>query len=417
MIMSCSTHYRTFADQWSCDLPNQTTLYCNYPLNCICNATTEADPDIAGPGVISSFIVVAWITLAVAMIPAYFEFLEFLVWAQDQKWPWETPLEHRNRKSLRTLRGSAWRRRALHQDQVFVLRNGASRLLGSLCDLQVITGLGILIAGFAQMPQIAFYHESIIMNAWYLTLDSFFAARVDFMRDDAARYGKRAMIRRGSVFVSVVLGAAFQVRVTIRELNDWDFLLAGRCYLFHDKSSVWWWGGYFWGASSALFAFFLLLSIMPWTQTQADRYTSLLDSFQAGCVKFWTKSGSKLVPLHMSSLRSLQWNSVNLVSATVMHLAIFLFASFIMSLSWLFLQVLDVFTYGNGFYPLQLLFYVGLSIWNTYDIGDLKSSNQSLVDGPETKWGFGQVLPIVLLLTILYNIVDAFAGEELIFCT
>jgi hypothetical protein len=52
----------------------------------------------------------------------------------------------------------------------------------------------------------------------------------------------------------------------------------------------------------------------------------------------------------------------------------------------------------------------GFAAWNTYDLIDLKFSNSYLVTD-ESDWGFGQVLPVVLLGLIILNMLDAVQGE------
>ena len=413
--MDCSTHFSTYTDPSWCDLPNGLTLYCNplYPLNCICNATTEADADIAGPGVISSFIIVAWVTLLVAMVPAFFTFLEFLEWAHQQRWPGEVSLDHDKSEPIRETRRSVWIHAVLNLDKVAILRKVASRLLGSLCDLQVITGLGIVLAGLVQMPGISFYHESVVGSAWWLTLNSFFAARVDFMEDNAAKYGMRAIIRRSSVLISVILGTVFQCLTTSREQNDWDPFMSKRCYLFHDESWVWPWAGWFWVAGLALFGFCLLLSIIPWTRATIDGFIEILDHGKQMCNLLWIRSAVELRGLQLSSVQKHGGPASRSLPLIARPIAIFVFATLLMPLYWLSLQLLAVFSYGDGFYPVLMLFYIAFGIWNTFDILDVKLSNGPLIEGLETKWGFGQVLRLVLLVAIVYNAVDAFEGKRM----
>lgn len=47
--------------------------------------------------------------------------------------------------------------------------------------------------------------------------------------------------------------------------------------------------------------------------------------------------------------------------------------------------------------------------WNTYDIIDVKLSNKDIVTD-ETAWGFGQILPVVMLILVLLSIIDAIQG-------
>ena len=75
---------------------------------------------------------------------------------------------------------------------------------------------------------------------------------------------------------------------------------------------------------------------------------------------------------------------------------------------WCILQFFSVWSYGEGFYPMEVTVYLGLAVWNIYDIVDLKLSNRALVIGSETSWGFGQILPMVVLLLVFFNMMDAF---------
>ena len=49
--MACSWDRSVLADPDYCDYANGSTIYCDTPLNCACNATIKADSDIAGSGV------------------------------------------------------------------------------------------------------------------------------------------------------------------------------------------------------------------------------------------------------------------------------------------------------------------------------------------------------------------------------
>lgn len=405
----------TYPDPYWCDLGNGTTLYCNpsYSLNCLCNATTDADPDIGGPGVISSFIIVAWITILVATIPAFFELLNFLEWAHEQQWPWKSmsSMDRDQSRSLGDLRRyGRVRSRALQLDGLAILRKAASRLLGSLCDLQIVTGLGIVIAGFAQMPGIAFYHESIVTSAWWLTVNSFFIARIIYEEENAVKYDTRALIRQSGVFTSVILGTIFQCFVTLRENDEWNITIPGRCYIYHDRTWVWFWQGWFWAGGTAFYGVCILLTIIPWTRTLVDKYILRLRHWQEICINLWSRRAARLGKLQLSSIQGFHRFPIRTLPPVTMHIAIFIFATLLLSLYWLLLQFLAVFSYGDGFHPLLMLLYIGFGIWETFDILDVKLSNRSLVDGSETTWGFGQVLPLVLLIAIIFNTVDAFKG-------
>ena len=409
-MMDCSTDKSNFADDfdrpWLHHFGNGTILYCNgsYAMNWVCNATIKADADIAGPGVISSFILVAWITIFVAMFPAFSHLLAFLSTAEAWRQRFSTTNPENSR--VNNLRRSAELRRMLNLDRAASLREVAANLLGSLCDLQIVTGLAIVIAGMAQIQTISFYHESLAINYWWLTLNSFWAARIEYMSDEEVKYTRRATVRRVGVLVSVILAMVFQSIINIRETQDWFFLRSGFCYFSHDDSQNW-----PWVAGTSLYATCLLLIIIPASRPWVRRYLLGVRRMQGYLVKRWKKSARAL---HASYVQPVNWSDVfdlRSLLHIVYGIASFGLTSLCLILYWLLVQFMAVWSFGDGFYPLLTLGYIGFAIWTTFDILDLKLSNRSLIDGQETSWGFGQILPMVLLITIAYNAVDALSGQ------
>lgn len=402
--MDCSTNKSRFAadfdSPWYYHFGNGTTMYCNgsYSMNWVCNATTKADADIAGPGVILSFILVAWITMFVAIFLAFFDLLAFLSTAETWRWPSST----KNSESRRVdnPRRTAELRRMLNLDRAALLRETASDLLGSLCDLQIVTGLAIVIAGMAQIRTISFYHESLAMNYWWLTLNSFWAARIDYTLTDEVKYTRRVTVRRIGVLVSVILGMVFQSIINVRETHDWFFLRSGYCYVSHDHTSNW-----PWVAGVSLYGGSLALIIIPGCRPWVGRYLLGVRRMQGQLVKRWKKSAGAL---EVRYVHPINWSDVLDV---VSRMASFGLISLCSIVYWLLLQFVAVWSYGDGFYPLLTVGNTGFAIWTTFDILDLKLSNRSLIEGQESSWGFGQTLPVVLLITIGYNALDSFQGR------
>lgn len=62
---------------------------------------------------------------------------------------------------------------------------------------------------------------------------------------------------------------------------------------------------------------------------------------------------------------------------------------------WVLLQWMDIWSYGNGFYPFAWVIHTGINTWNTLDVISLWALNKPLVSAEEQDWGFGQVLPLV----------------------
>jgi len=108
-------------------------------------------------------MITAWLTILVACVPAFYETRDW--------WRGIVP-------SLAFGPGLSRPKYALE-----VI---ARQLLDALCDLQTITGLSILLAGLTQTPGITYYHQELVMDFWYLTLLSFWAARSEFLHVDLA---------------------------------------------------------------------------------------------------------------------------------------------------------------------------------------------------------------------------------------
>ena len=72
--------------------------------------------------------------------------------------------------------------------------------------------------------------------------------------------------------------------------------------------------------------------------------------------------------------------------------------------AWCILQFWAIWSAGRGFQLIDVVFYAGFAAWNTFDVIGLKHSNKSLLTGSEQSWGFGQVLPLYLLLMLGFNL-------------
>ncbi|KAJ6071559.1 hypothetical protein N7499_009573 [Penicillium canescens] len=368
-----SLNQYAFDKQCWVQFENETTIYFNasfYDPSCDCVAHIEADPDIAGLGVMYAFITTAFITVAVATIPAFNE----LRYCRRTK-----------KNPLTNFEYHTQRYRELHLPP---LVSGAIRLLKCLCDLQIITATAILIAGFVQWPEISFYHSQFVIEYWKslgLTLDHV-----------------RVLIRRAFVFVSVVVSVAFQGLVSWRECHHWSMIATGRCYISHDKApaDLTW----FWIAGTSLYGVTLLLQLNPWSRDLVKGYETcqgwILEALLRRTSEAWAVCFSGTVEEKPCGL------GIVLRARSVLEVLLSGFATVI---GVVFLVVIDMFSYGSVCYPLGVALYAGLSAWSTYSLVDLKHSNEILLvaprvdDGFESSWGFGQVLPLALLVTLLFQ--------------
>lgn len=112
-------------------------------------------------------------------------------------------------------------------------------VLHALCDLQTITGLGVIISGWSQALSIEYYHQQLVNLYWTLTLNSFASSRVNhvgFNDDGQLDDGWKSISRRVVLLFSGALAVAFQIRVVACESGTWDND-DGPCYNYLDSTS------------------------------------------------------------------------------------------------------------------------------------------------------------------------------------
>jgi hypothetical protein len=269
------------------------------------------------------------------------------------------------------------------------LRTFAQILLDSLCDIQIVTGTAMLIAALVQIESITFYHEQLIYNYWSLTLNSFWAARAGDMdinaRSESSTAGSvkpsiwHIRTRTFAIFCTVFISTVFTTLITLREKRRWDPFSSGYCFLTHDKSSpnaIW-----LWISGLALYSLYLVLYLA----TARDGRVGWIDE--------------KFIQLKQN-VRERYQNTITGCCPWFISYAPAIFL-------WLFLQFLAFWSYGDEESLLIVLAYIGVAAWSTYDIIDYKLYNKSLLEDSESAWGFGQVLPVVLLALIALSTFDA----------
>ncbi|KAK8009695.1 hypothetical protein PG989_000628 [Apiospora arundinis] len=358
-----------------------------------CYEAWDGDTDIAGIGVLLGFIIFAYTTILVSIIVAGFETVEW----------WRDPKNEGRWRSLAAI--------STHTDRpigsTHKLHLICLHLQVRLCDVQIVTGAGIVVAALAQWETIAFYHEQIALTCWWLTANSLFAARgaspiatqdevytvIDEEQNMARWELRQDWIRNIGIFASLTLSATFQVMILVREENTWDENSSGCCYLTHAQSNDW-----LWCVGTALFAVVMLLEIVSPSTGEvvynviSDIHKRIIGTLSGGTTGCW------------NSFRNAQdWWSRVLSATTVVALGM---ATFI---AWVIFQFIAVWVYGDGFYPVEIMFELAWAIYNTWYMFDLRSANRDLIKEPseENSWGFGQVLPVALLATLLINYVDA----------
>ncbi|KAM7185521.1 hypothetical protein V8F20_011777 [Naviculisporaceae sp. PSN 640] len=479
-----------------------------------CEAHIKVDNEIGGPGVATSFLFVSWLTIALAAILAVHEFRlaiqRFRVWRERR-----SPAREKARNSPSSHIGlsvSETTTPALDANSPTNTRpdnltgddeatkqrtpgpNTAElppklhkliQLLGHICDIQVVTALAIIVAGVAQWNRISYYHEVLVTQYFQLTLDSFWAARINYMdfyqiehvhdnltipthssvsgrgsvtsssRQHQVRIARisssyyddrqpRLQVRRAAVLCACILAAVWHFRLYFRENvgpQHWNEGPSGPCYRYLDRSHP----------VAALvvrttglvvFCFALGVTLLgyPWAGKVHARYEWLRmkgmswarGRFSNSLRRYDLLRARKIRGLPGSSRTELTWEKqasshdspressgterkgrLQLVTEWTLTLGLLAVNSFILLIILLIVQWLAIWTYGDGFYPLLWFCYFCFNVWNTISVISLLILNRPLVDPEEWEWGFGQVLPMVLLLAIVFVTIDVFSRQVL----
>jgi preprotein translocase subunit SecE len=394
--------------------------------------------------VMTSFLIVAFFTIFLAFFPAFEEFKDWLISLRPSEDTRSKDKSHRFTLSRTRIfmtpfpRNSEARNQPTSPEQnleeqthgmfsrVQQIRNQLQHhshsqrldfspstqkvlaLLHPVSDIQVITGLAIIVAGIGQWDHISFYHEQLISSYYGLTLNSFWAARISFMNVDADDDIWVMFVRRASILVSCILNVVWQFRIYYHENNGAWNDDGGPCYRFLDRSSPFF-GLVFWNMGQIIFCIALASCMFEQTRWINELYFAITERF----LQFlwdWFKSTlggySNPHPQDSCSLsifrRLVQgiWAPIEVVIAGLCT-----------TFWFLLLQLLAVWSYGDGFYPLTWLAYLGFYTWNALDIISLVVLNHHMIGEEEWTWGFGQILPVVLILSIIFYIVDVYRGK------
>ncbi|KAK0614494.1 hypothetical protein B0T14DRAFT_499752 [Immersiella caudata] len=150
-------------------------------VNCSEHRALEANPDIAGPGVFAGFLGTAW--LAIGLLLAYY-FLAFdpaldplrsgPISDPQPQVPRPNPVDasfHRLRSSITRVVSKRIRspKREEMSEKLSII---FSQAVMTMSDLQIISGIAILISGYATLPQAmsVYYWKFILRFAWFSTI-------------------------------------------------------------------------------------------------------------------------------------------------------------------------------------------------------------------------------------------------------
>ncbi|PQE10864.1 hypothetical protein CJF30_00009015 [Rutstroemia sp. NJR-2017a BBW] len=253
--------------------------------------------------------------------------------------------------------------------------------LDRLCDLQLVTGTAILIAGIAELHTMSFYHQSLVLSYWLLTLNAFWAARAGYLSSD--HYGNDRSFyfwtRWVAILISDILSIYYQIATTLEAANHWNSSESGHCYLSHEPSSTN--SQYFWIVGITFEVLYMIFySIHRIVQCLPSKFQLLKNL--SNSIAHTSKELSEESRHGAANLRKK------------------------VGVWWFIWRVLALWAWGDSASVALVLGYIALAAWNTFDVLDTRLSNRHLVIGDESDWGFGQILPFGLLALICLDLLD-----------
>lgn len=305
-------------------------------------------------------------------------------------------------------------------------RYTAKASLDILCDIQVVTSTAICIAGFIQLQTMT-YHQQFVIEYCWLTLNSFWAGRTGQVDRTEGKTDWYYWTRTVVIFITVTLFSVFQAIVIPRQVEgNWNPVESRKCYITHDESADN--QQYMWMAGSFFYAVYLFLEMISglvgffghrvgdgnetWMEEvfiRVRRKDKRLQERYKMWV-FWSLNRTDTQhELWLDNYESSQQVITRRFPKGV-HYPLKALLYLPLRIWWAGHQFLALWSWGDSESTLLVAAYVGFAAWDTYDIIDMKISNKHLVKD-EASWGFGQVLPVILLLLIFLNVFDAIDGK------
>lgn len=286
----------------------------------------------------------------------------------------------------------------------------AKKLIASLADIQIITGLSIILTGMARFPAISYYHEQFASNLWWLSLNSLWVSRIDYNDNGPHMSTWRAQVRRITITCSVVTAAVFQIIIALREENHWDPLKPGRCYV-QDALGSDFAQNLFWFLGTCIYGIVLILSLTKltrdWYATQVvGRIEPSLNTLWT-----WTRAADRRLKKydedqHASENRAIRDGFFRREAITAI-LTVKLVSYSVATITWwCVVQFLSIWSSGTGSHAMELFVYSVFAAANTWWVIALKVDNIHLIVGNERRWTFGQMLPCVLAVLVLFYFFD-----------
>lgn len=427
--MFFSINPATFRHPKLCNLNNGTLVYLNgsrhLNLDCSCAAAFAGDPDISGPAIMASFFFLAWLSVLLAIIPAFYglirswrrsrppyrilKFVGHVLQLRSQEEQPDAAPTTDSRNSVLSATTVDFTKpspifpphQATHpptsDDPPLV--DFCRKLLYPICDIQIITGLAILITGLIAYPtgKLTFYNEQFVVNYWWLTLNSLWVSRIDYTTSSPMYNSLRYDIRRFTILASVIMSCVFQGLVAVREANEWDPTVPGHCYVSSDLGGADYGQNLFWLAGTAIYGLILVFTLTSWSRQWLDRnVTSRLEP-SLSAMSVWVseswfaihqyrQSQDRLHHSHIRRFLTISWMLCRTASYAIAWIT-----------WWLVVQFLSIWSSGNGSFIIELVVYSVFAGFLTWWLIFLRVQNKTLVTGGQDRWTFASTLSVAVV--------------------
>ncbi|KAI1381598.1 hypothetical protein F4677DRAFT_403556 [Hypoxylon crocopeplum] len=379
---------------------------CPADLDCFASKF-DADPDIAGIGVIVAFLVSAWTCLFVITI-------EYFSMRSDEIRVHFTPLDDLLTRAIKQLTRRLRKPWALQSIQPAVLL---------VSDQQLITGIAIMSVGYIQHCTIPQYHFYIVYWLGFVSCQVYNASLIALR----AYVDKRPEMKLWRAVMMTVLFTMVFLNTFVVDHDD--FLTGDDEYTYYGASTQCVWDNLTGASHYTYFSadLVLTLALLVWAYLDSIWYlypdvfrcltwlVNILQLISSGLSRLydWINTRTLEPKQIFAELRQVDTRTQSRVMSIAVVCRILqsgLLSVVIRSSFWiLFIPTLTI---------LELLRSQIINLWRIYSV--VLSATLSLVDtrngardeeainGDENEWGFGQLLPVLLLMLPIMSILETY---------
>lgn len=260
-----------------------------------------------------------------------------------------------------------------------------------LSDQQLLVGIAVLIAGFAQHCSISVYHFSIVIDlAWFSSNTHLIT--LDVLRVYLAREPTLCLWRVCLMLVMAVLLLVGSILEGHRAWNDsWYF--DAQC-LFDDFL------GNVGGSPATWMAVNIVLIVINYT-------TSIIGLLQESWESGFVDRNLEVWRDNIQQQKSALAKDLGLTASFIARFGIFL-------ISFVFLIFFTVLSTIFGSLTVNLLINVGWFAVGLWGIIEDRNVSPLDIDGDENRWAFGQIVPVLLLGSAVFTLKELHSGDHLL---